>query len=275
MEYTVENLLGQINELRGVIQSMQIQQMPQGQVATVQYVIADPVAMPDRFSGSRSSYNLTSFRLAVERVFELSGGRFPNDRSKVTFIGNLLDGPARRWFDSVEMTKSEESLRISHNINYFWESMAKHFGLKDSKLQSELKLIKLKQQNLSVSEYGIRYKQMASTLEFNERALVAIFIANLNDQTLDFLKRQSSIPEQLDELIQLCVRVDNDYLDPKGRTSRPHFAANEQHMDVGVIAENRSSPKFLCNFCKLPGHIKRNCPKLNKSGFSPKASATH
>jgi hypothetical protein len=59
--------LNQIHELRGVVQAMQ----SSNQSAPVQYVITDPAVMSERFSGSKSSYPLGSFKLAVERVFEL------------------------------------------------------------------------------------------------------------------------------------------------------------------------------------------------------------
>jgi hypothetical protein len=271
MDYSVETLINQIHELRGVVQALQSSNQP----APVQYVVTDPVVMPERFSGSKSSYPLGSFKLAVERVFELSPGRFPTDKAKVTFIGNLLDGPARRWLDTVQQTKTDDSFRVINNLDYFWESMSRHFGLKDSRLQGEIKLIKFKQLTLSVSDFGIRFKQMASTVDFNDRALVALFISNLNESALNFLRKQSVIPEKLDELIQLCCRVDDDFLDPKTKHFRNSPIHTGNQMDVSVISEQR----VICNYCRLEGHLKKFCPKLLKKGDKknddhPKASAT-
>jgi hypothetical protein len=140
--------------------------------------------------------------------------------------------------------------------------MSRHFGLKDSRLQGKTKLIKFKQLTLSVSDFGIRFKQMASTVDFNDRALVALFISNLNESALNFLKKQSVIPEKLDELIQLCCRVDDDFLDPKTNHFRNSPIHTGNQMDVSVISEQR----VICNYCRLEGHLKKFCPKLLKKG---------
>ena len=54
----------------------------------VHFVIADPIVAPEKFSGSRNAYPISSFKLAVGRVFDLSGDRFPTERSKIAYIGN-------------------------------------------------------------------------------------------------------------------------------------------------------------------------------------------
>lgn len=294
-EYNQDSLVAQIIELQNAVQELSTQQAQvhaqaqqvvhlQSSATPVQYVVADPIAMPDRFSGG-ARFPLSSFKLSVERVFELSSGRFPSPRSKIIFIGNLLDGPARRWFDSMQLLGSDESERILSDLVYFWEVMTRHFGLKDSRLQSEIKLLRFKQSKLSVAEFGIRYKQLASTVEFYERALVANFIANLNDDVLDFLRR-NVIPEKLDELIQLCSKFDIDYLDPGRKVAVSKHSTstlNNNMMDISVIDvfedEVDSDKKLICNYCRMRGHIKKNCKRLlSKSAkFSedPKASATH
>lgn len=284
MEFTQENLVAKIVELQNVVQALSAQQAQPP--VPVQYVVADPIAMPDRFSGS-PRFPLTSFKLSVERVFELSPGRFPSPRSRILFIGNLLDGSARRWFDSLQLVGTEESERTLSDLNAFWETMAKHFGLKDSRLQSEIKLLRFRQSKLTVSEFGIRYKQLASTVEFNERALVANFIANLNEDVLDFLRR-NVIPEKLEDLIQFCSKFDVDYLDPGRRTSTVRNLSStptnsSNMMDIGVIGqeldeESGISEKLICNYCRMKGHIKKDCKKLlgkiSRGSEDPKAPAT-
>ncbi len=72
--------------------------------------------------------------------------------------------------------------------------MTKHFGIKDTRIQSEIKFHRFRQGRLSVNEYGIRFKQMAATIDFNERALITNFISNLNDDVIEFLRLQD-IPD--------------------------------------------------------------------------------
>lgn len=213
MEMSSENLVAQIMELQALVQSLQAQVHAQAQVQApvIQYVVADPIVTPERFSGNQR-FPLSSFKLAVERVFNSAGPRFPDDKSKINYIGNLLDGLARRWLDTVQLSSSEESRQILSNLAVFWESMSKHFGSKDTRLQTEIKLVRFRQGKLSATEFAIRFKQLAATVEFNERALIAIFISNLNVDVVEFLRRQSA-PERLEDLVNVCNRFDYDYLD--------------------------------------------------------------
>lgn len=89
------------------------------------------------------------------------------------------------------------------------------FWIKDLDFKWEIKLIKFKQLTLSVSDFGSRFTKWRRLVDSNDRALVALFI-ELEWERIEFLEKNSlSIPEKLDELIQLCCRVDDDFLDPK------------------------------------------------------------
>lgn len=58
MDYSVETLINQIHELSGCGSGLCNHRISRH---LVQYVVTDPVVMPERFSGSKSSYPLGKF----------------------------------------------------------------------------------------------------------------------------------------------------------------------------------------------------------------------
>lgn len=109
--------------------------------------------------------------MAVDRVFTFSEGRFNSDNRKIIYIGSLLEGPAQSWFNSIQSSNTVEAVSIMNNVELFWLSMSRHFSAKHSELQAELEFLDFNQDKLRVSEYSIRFRQLASTLKFNDAAL--------------------------------------------------------------------------------------------------------
>ena len=255
----------------------------------IQYVMTDTTVHPEKFSGSKKSYGLQSFKLAIERVFTLSEGRFNTDNRKVNYIGSLLEGPAQSWFNSIQSSSTVEAASIMNNVELFWLSMSRHFAVKHSELQAELEFLDFNQDKLRVSEYSIRFRQLASTLKFNDAALRAIFIRNLNPKAKRVLKNQSDIPKSLDEVIELCIRSDTDFLEFHNRvvfTENKPFAGRDsswagQTQQVAAVSRRiETHGKMECNYCHEIGHIKKYCPRLPQGGLkkpkenSPKGPAT-
>lgn len=273
MQLMFAEILALKNQLHGLQLQTQVQAETTAAVASVaannqqlvQYVLADLIVHPEKFSANKSSYSLTSFKMATERVFELSGSRFPDDRSKIIYIGNLLECPARRWYNSIQSRSSDEARLLMSNLDHFWSVMAAHFGIKESRIQVELKLLRFRQDKLTAAEFGTRFKQMASTINSPERPLIAIFILNLNEKTMTSLRHQQNFPDRLEDLIQLCVRSDDDYLgQDKSFGSRLLSFRDDDKMDVSAVERDYSDLVF--NYCRKKEHIKRNCPvRIKKS----------
>lgn len=285
MQLMFAEILALKNQLQGLQLQSQVQAETTAAVASVaannqqlvQYVLADPIVHPEKFSANKSSYSLNSFKMATERAFELSGNRFPDDRSKIIYIGNLLEGPARRWYDSIQSRSSDETRLLMSNLDHFWSAMAAYFGIKESRIQVELKLLRFRQDKLSVVDYATRFKNIASTIDYPERPLIAIFISNLNEKTMAYLRHQSNFPDRLEDLIQLCIRSDDDYLGQNKSFGSHHLSFRDDNkMDVSAV--DRDYSDLVCNYCRKKGHIKRNCTILLKKAkgegsSDPKAQA--
>ena len=113
--------------------------------------------MPDKFSGSKKNYTVVNFKLAVRRIFQNMPNRYPDDASRIKFIGNLLEGSARKWLDAVELSNSPESVSI-----VFWLMLEKHFGHKTMPFENVVNLVAFKQGKTETSDYNVRFKQLAS-----------------------------------------------------------------------------------------------------------------
>lgn len=234
----------------------------------IQYLVSETTVHPNKFSGHKRSYAFKSFELAVERVFTLMEGRYNSDNKKVIYIGSLLEGPAQSWFNSIQSGTSDESLKILNDIEAFWESMACHFAVRHSELQERLEFLDFAQGKWSVAEYAIRFRQLASTITFNDDSLRAIFIRNLNAKAKDTLKNQPDIPLTLDGVIARCVNLDNNFLGDSDRVVRTYSNRDSswagQYTQVAAVSSsNPPRSNLICNYCHEPGHIKKDCPILN------------
>ena len=146
----------------------------------------------------------------MKRVFNSAGPRFPDDKSKINYIGNLLDGLARRWLIR-SSCRHRESRQILSNPRCFWESMSKHFGSKDTRLQTEIKLVRFRQGKLSATEFAIRFKQLAATVEFNE-SFDCSFYFEFERRCCGIPSVVKSAPGTSEDLVNVCNRFDYDYL---------------------------------------------------------------
>lgn len=241
-------------------------------VGPVHYVMTDAPVHPEKFSGNKKSYGLQSFRLAIERVFTLSEGRFNSDYRKIIYIGNLLEGPAQSWFNAMQSSCADDAVAIMNDVEIFWRAMSRHFGVKNSVLEKELEFLEFCQDRFRVSDYAIRFRQLASTLRFNDAALRAIFIKNLNSKAKRALRNQNDIPESLDAVIELCIRSDSEFLDFGNRSvvseSRPYFNRDSSWAgQTQQVAAIEGQSKLECNYCRQVGHIKKFCPRLPQGGL--------
>ena len=256
-----EALSGEIGSIKNSIAELQHNatiSAVQAQTSPVQYVVTEAMPLPDKFSGTRASYSVLNFRLGVQRVFENSPNRFVTDPIKINFIGNLLEGNARRWLDSVLLCDSSESMLIRTDLPTFWATLERHFGIKPDYLASEIKLIRFSQGKMSVADFNTRFRQLASSVKFNDFAFLAIYVSALNSETYAHFRRLGSNPTTLEQAMDLCRRVDVSGLD----STVTKFSDREMQVDVLTS---------ICNYCKLPGHFVKSCPKLVKKTDKPSA----
>lgn len=166
--------------------------------------IADPCPVPEKLTGEKKSYRVANFRLAVERVFDFLHDIYPDNSSRIKYIGNLLAGDARDWWDNLVVSNTEEAIAIQGDLESFWSHLEKHYGTLVMPFEKEVNLIRFNQGELGIRDFNLKFKVLASKVNFNEEALCAVYIANLNPPTLDFLKKSPPIPKTLQNLMERC-----------------------------------------------------------------------
>ena len=268
-------LSGEMNTLRSAYSNLQAsvnnpapaQVVPVAPtIPVVQYLISEQMPMPDKFSGSKKNYTVVNFKLAVRRIFENIPNRYPDDASKIKFIGNLLEGSARKWLDAVELSTSPESVSILTHLDIFWLMLEKHFGHKSMPFENEVNLLAYKQGKNRISDFNVRFKQLASALDFNETALCAIYIFNLNEDTLNFLIRMPPIPRKLDELMERCAHLDSSFLSPRTGID------SSRAMQIDVVSQASHDKKLFCRYCKERSHMIDSCTKLARRNSKSSSS---
>ena len=157
--------------------------------------------------------------------------------------------------DNVLIYDSPESLMIRSDLTTFWATLERHFGTKPEYLSSEIKLLRINQGKMSVADFNTRFLQLSSSVKFNDFAFLSIYVSNLNSDTYSHFKRLGTNPVTLEQAMDLCRRVDVN------NNSRSDQVTNRE-MQVDAVT-------LLCNYCKLPGHFVKSCPKLVKKADKP------
>lgn len=137
--------------------------------------------------------------------------------------------------------------------------LEKRFGHKSMPFENEVNLLAHKQGKNKISDFNVRFKQLASAVDFNETALCAIYFYNLNEDTLNFLIRMPPIPWKLEELIERYAHLDSSFLSP--RTSG---IDSSRAMQIDVVSQVSHDKKLFCRYCKERSHMIDACPKLAK-----------
>lgn len=78
----------------------------------------------------------------------------------------------RTWLDGIELSTSEESVAIRTDLESFWHQLERHFGTKSMPFDPEVKLLRFTQGNMRICDFNQKFKQLASSLDFNENRLL-------------------------------------------------------------------------------------------------------
>jgi hypothetical protein len=135
-------------------------------------------------------------------------------------------------------------------LESFWHQLEGHFGTKSMPFDPEVKLLRFTQGNMRICDFNQKFKQLASSLDFNENALCAVYISNINSETLDYLKKSPPIPKILNELMEKCAHLDVYFL---------NSVLNPNKMQIDAI---QAQSRFFCVYCKKFDHSKEHCPAL-------------
>ena len=175
------------------------------------------VSLPSKFDGSRE--RCRDFINQVKLIFRLQPSRYPDDRTKVGFIGTLLTGTAAAWFSP----HFEGDSACMDDWELFVQEFEEAFGDMDRVSVAANKIRLLRQGTNTVSEYAAAFRRLICDLNWGDGAYVDQFRRGLRDDVKD-LMLTVEIPKSLVEAIRTAVACDNRLMERKSdRRNAPHY----------------------------------------------------
>uniref|UniRef100_A0A8C5I165 CCHC-type domain-containing protein n=1 Tax=Gouania willdenowi TaxID=441366 RepID=A0A8C5I165_GOUWI len=233
---------------------------------------------PARFSGD--SGDSRPFLVQCGLHFEMQPGTFPTERSKVAYMISHLSGRAEAWATAEWNSRS----RLCESVDVFADALSKIFDRRPGGQEAARALAALRQGRRSVIDYAIEFRTLSADCTWNEASLRDTFLYGLTGPVRDQLFPMD-LPEDLDSLIALAVKMDNrlavratnareDHapLRPAPQQERSLTAA--QHPDepmqlgrtgISTQERHRRLTSGLCLYCGQQGHRAAVCPLKDQS----------
>ncbi|KAK3556471.1 hypothetical protein QTP70_008245 [Hemibagrus guttatus] len=162
-------------------------------------VITSPVATPAPYSGSAEDCN--GFLLQCSLALEMRPHSYPDDRAKVMFFISHLSEKALRWAEPLWTQNNP----IVSSLPRFIEHFKEVFGQPERDSSLGERLCHLKQGSMSVSDYALQFRTLATASGWNEQALITTYCQGLDPCVrLHLAAYEDSI--RLERFIQLSIR---------------------------------------------------------------------
>lgn len=244
--------------------------------------------MPNCYDGKPGKCR--NFLAQVDIFFKTQPSRFVLEEARIGFILSLLTGSALDWVGPLirsdsAIVKSREKLE-SELISVFDHDVTGQ--------DAATRLMHVHQGKMSVAEFSILFRSMASETGWQEPPLMTLFVHALSESVRDALATVEP-PKSFDLLVQTAIRIDNRLRerDRERQTNRGAFKpvrTFSSHSLVAPLANNESishcepmqvdgamryksqnvqKRKIICFHCNKPGHIRPRCPLLKGNEGSP------
>ncbi|KAH7432751.1 hypothetical protein KP509_07G038000 [Ceratopteris richardii] len=265
-------LLQELQERIGSLQanqgSIQVNQRP-----STSFMKEPKICMPEKFNGDGAKFR--GFLQQVKLYIHMQPDRYPDDASKVGFIGTLLYGQALSWFAPI----LEKDMAILHDYEEFLGELIATFGDADTSRVAETKLRKLRQGNRPASTYASEFRELICDLAWHEDYFISQFRWGLRDDVKDLLLMMPEV-KTLNEYINQAIQCDNRLFERKqekqveGRPRQwkpfqptPRDESMPEPMQIDVTRfqpltpqEKQRRDNKLGLYCGNPDHIAVNCP---------------
>jgi len=160
---------------------------------------------PDNFDGTRSK--LTKFTTWLALVFSSDPTRYSNDAAKVTYAASFLTGNATDWFEP-HLNKTTGTIDFA-TYEAFSTALKNAYNDPDAYATAERKLQNLRQGDRDCSAYHAEFATYAQVLNYDDHNKISSFSNGANTGVKTALSYQASPPENFDEFVQLCIKLNN------------------------------------------------------------------
>ena len=240
------------------------------------------VPLPSKFSGSRKD-SASDFKREFTRLFVLQPNRFPSDAIKILYISSFLTRSAKIWYQTLE----EKESPALENLDVFWTTFMDRFEIVLAIDERQFKINHCKQgRNEAIEEFNERYGALAMKLNYNDEALIGIYVNAISPDILEKLQYYEKIPATLEATMAACEVIDSrrrqvqqrrqmDFTSANVNTanvrtdSKPNSNASSQSTESrGPLTDEEKQRRRslgLCLYCGESGHLVANCPKSSSS----------
>ncbi|KAK3545854.1 hypothetical protein QTP70_016092 [Hemibagrus guttatus] len=251
-------------------------------------VYASPMAVPAPYSGAAEDCN--GFLLQCSLTLEMQSHLYPDDRAKIAFIISRLDGKALRWAEPLW----SQSNSMMSSLSAFTRHFREVFGRPEGDSSVGERLCRIKQGNLSVTEYALQFRTLAAASGWNEQALITTYRQGLDPQVrLHLAAHEDSMG--LEKFIQLSVRLatrmqlcfEEHQSQPAASTapaqpgpvSHPEPADDAMQLELSEVSSadrqwerQRRLAQSCCFYCGGSGHFVAKCPLRPARALRPRSS---
>ena len=260
-------------------------------VPTQSHGMSPKVALPEKFDGSISKCR--RFISSVENVFAIQPTRYSTSEIKTRFIGTLLTGDALSWFSGIV----DYSPDLLLDYKKFVGELRNLFDDPHAQRHACNSLKRLRQGKFSVTSYSAKFRHLALETGYNDLAMMDIFRSGLNEEVKDVLATSLVDPGNLDELIKLCVKIDQrlydrrlernsnktpyNYSDKSKRNGHESAQSAPTPMDLdhmetqkhkhGKLTKEERERRLsnnLCLYCGEAGHKVNSCSKRSERSLN-------
>lgn len=231
-------------------------------VPTLPHAPALQLSSPTRFSGD--SDNCRSFLVQCGLHFELHAAAYPTDRAKVAYIISHLSGRAEAWA-TAEWARNS---LVCHSLDSFKDMLSKIFDHTTPGRESARALMGLRQAKRRVSDYAIEFCTLAADSGWNPAPLCDAFLHGLADRIKDQLT-PLELPEDLDSLISLAVKIDNRLFERERERSKSSGYSSAYRGQSSAASSWRPPPPLEGSRASAPPAVQEEPMQLGRTRLDP------
>lgn len=219
-----QNIIDQQNaQLQGAHQALQALPGVQFQPQINMPAAGPKIPKPNKYKGERGK-PAKIFMQNLETYFTLRPNDFPNVTARIQYTILLLEDRAAAWGSPISEAVMNPGLNPpawTTGWNTFKTHFFNTFGDPDEEQTAAFELKQLRQTRDAAS-YAVEFRQLIATLGWTEEAqLKQRFYSGLKEHVKDGLTYHQWRQQGLDDLITLCISLDNEAFRRSKEAQRP------------------------------------------------------
>lgn len=206
-----------------------------------------------QFSGDSES--CCSFLIQCGLHFEMQASSFPMDHTKVAYMISHLTGRAEAWA-TPELARDSP---VHTSVDNFKDALSKICDQNTPDREAASVLMGLLQGKRMVADYTIEFRILGEDSGWNSFSLCNAYQHGLSDH----LKHQLApleLPEGLDSLISLSVRIDKRFFEREKERSKAEFTSSQRgsrlqfhlHGDLPLVLSRELGQQCPLQFRRSP-----------------------